>query len=189
MKGNATCLLFAVFMFVNTPGCQLIDYFSNAHTPGAPDATVRVVNGGIANQTQSQPQDLCAMIYIFDANQQMSECCGCFISANAELTFSVNNDLTANPLLGTKLHTGVITILASQPVQPCDPTNFSFTSGRLSGWATHIQNKVGSGFPVTEGESQTVSPGSGESNDLPEDCLVLRELGSGAGVCTCPPGH
>jgi hypothetical protein len=171
-----------------TSDVYTVDYYSNANTTGAEDATVRVINPGTTSLSSSQAADLCALIYVFDANQEMSECCGCFISANALLTLSVNNNLTSNPLLGSRLHTGVIKIVSSVLARPCDPTSITPTP-TLRAWATHIQNKVGTAFPETEGESQAAVLGAGERTDLAEDCTVLRELGSGAGVCTCPPGH
>ncbi len=163
-----------------------VDYFANANTLTAPDGTVRIINPGETDSgTPPVAEDLCALIYVFDANQQLSECCGCPLTANALLTLSVNTNLTANPLLGTKLKTGVIKIVSSTS---CDPTT-TVATPTLRAWATHIQNKVGAAFPVTEGESQAARLGKGEQADLAEDCTVLKELGSGAGVCKCPPGH
>ncbi len=176
-----------------------VDYFANANTAGAPDATVRITNPGI--HSEKDILDECAMVFVFDANQEMSECCGCFVSGNGLLTLSVNKDLTANPLLGAKLKTGVIKIVSAEPIQPCDPTDIDhddFDTPDLPNnapepamrvWATHIQNKVGAAFPITEGESQAAVLGAGELADLAEDCKVLLELGSGAGQCNCPPGH
>ena len=40
--------------------------------------------------------DTCAMIYVFDDDQEMGECCGCPISPAGIETFSVEHDLTAN---------------------------------------------------------------------------------------------
>ncbi len=170
-----------------------VDYFANANTAGAPDATVRVINPGSPRMfTCAGPigePSLCALIYVFDANQEMSECCGCLVSANAELTLSVNKNLTSNPLLGTPLNTGVIKIVSGIPASfACDPTG-EIVFATLRAWATHIQNKVGAAFPITEGESQAAVLGQGERTDLFEDCTVLQELGSSAGVCKCPAGH
>ncbi len=181
-----------------TPPCTdayTVDYYANAHVAGAPDATVRVINPGTLTVTGSGPDsgglgnDLCANIYVFDANQQLSECCSCFVSSNALLTLSVNNNLTVNPLLGLPAPTtGVIKIVSSTRIKPCDPTILT-PEETLRAWATHIQNKVGTAFPVTEGESQAATLGAGEAADLKEDCTVAMELGSGQGTCKCPPGH
>ncbi len=177
-----------------TTDVYTVDYYANANTSGAPDATVRVINPGTLTVPGTGPDigglgnDLCANIYVFDANQELSECCSCFVSSNALLTLSVNNNLTASPLLGTLLHTGVIKIVSSHRINPCDPTQIT-PEETLRAWATHIQNKVGTVNPITEGESQAAVLGAGEQADLAEDCTVLKELGSGAGVCKCPPGH
>jgi hypothetical protein len=176
-----------------TTDVYTVDYYSNANTRGAQDATVRVINPGTTDESSTEADDECALIYVFDANQEMSECCGCRITPNGLLTLSVNNNLTSNPLLGSLLHTGVIKIVSSQDpkdddVTPCDPTIIR-PEPTLRAWATHIQNKVGTAFPETEGESQAAVLGVGEQADLAEDCKVLEELGSGAGICNCPPGH
>ncbi len=174
-----------------------VDYYSNANTAGAPDATVRVINPGTSDDPGSKgkaAEDLCAQIYVFDANQEMSECCGCFISANGLLTLSVNNNLTAKPLLGAKLHTGVIKIVSTTVPKSgiCDPTGISTPENldaTLRAWATHIEKGLGTSYSILLGESQAAGLGNGENFDLTEDCTVLMELGSGAGTCTCPPGH
>jgi hypothetical protein len=183
-----------------TPPCTdvyTVNYYLNANTAGAPDAAIRVINPGTGTIAGSGPDsggngaDLCALIYVFDANQQMSECCGCFLSANGLMSLSVNNNLTANPLLGAKLHSGVIKMVSSHNTKPaaCDATAPN-PEPTLRAWATHIQNKLANGaYPETEVDSQAATLGAGELKDLGEDCTVVKELGSGAGICTCPPGH
>lgn len=55
-----------------------LSYFSNAHTTGAPDAVLRLVNDG--NVSDSSPAgDLCASIYVFDSTEELQECCSCRI--------------------------------------------------------------------------------------------------------------
>ena len=71
-----------------------VNYFANNGVSGAPDATVRVTNPGTSNG------NLCAMVYVFDNDQQMTECCGCITTPDGLRTFSVNKDLTSNPLTG-----------------------------------------------------------------------------------------
>jgi hypothetical protein len=89
-----------------------------------------------------------------------------------------------------KLHTGVIKIVSSTETAigagtGCDPTVI-ISKETLRAWVTHIQNRVGTTFPVTEGESQAATLGLGEATDLAKDCTVLKELGSGHGLCNCP---
>jgi hypothetical protein len=40
--------------------------------------------------------DACAMIYVFDDDEEMVECCGCPLSSADVQYFSVAHDLTAN---------------------------------------------------------------------------------------------
>jgi len=67
------------------------------------DAIVRLVNpnggpGGGLFSTEEHP--VCAMIYVFDDDQEMQACCGCPISSAGLLTLSSNRDLRAN-IIGT----------------------------------------------------------------------------------------
>ncbi len=62
-----------------------INYFSNADPlKGAPYATVRVSNPG---RTYA---NLCAMVYVYDNDQQLTECCGCIETPNGLRTFNFN---------------------------------------------------------------------------------------------------
>jgi len=57
---------------------------------GNGDNLIDLINPTRANNT------LCAMIYVFDADQEMGECCGCPITSNGLLAISVETDLTDN---------------------------------------------------------------------------------------------
>jgi hypothetical protein len=114
-----------------------INYFSNNNVAGAPDATVRIDNPGLTYGY------LCAMIYVFDADQQLTECCGCAQSHNNLQTLSVRAQLTNNPLTGHISTNGVIKIVsAAVNNSPCDPTANVTPKSNLRAWATHIQNPV-----------------------------------------------
>ena len=165
------------------------NYFANNGVSGAPDATVRVTNPGSTNG------NLCAMVYVFDNDQQMDECCGCLTTPDGLRTFSVTKDLTSNPLVGTVVNHGDIQILA-WPVNgsPCDPTlNFGVpitpaVPPNLRAWATHIQNKVGTAYPITETAFTDAGLNDGVAVNLAEDCFFIERLGSGHGICSCGTG-
>ncbi|MBV8674890.1 MAG: hypothetical protein JOZ33_15790, partial [Acidobacteriaceae bacterium] len=54
-----------------------VNYFdTNVVSPVIPDATVRIDNPGLTYG------NLCAMIYVFAADQQLAECCGCVETHN-----------------------------------------------------------------------------------------------------------
>jgi hypothetical protein len=159
-----------------------VNYYANNTTAGAPDATVRINNPGSTNG------DLCAMIYVFDNDQEMNECCGCLTTPDGLRTLSVKNNLTNNPLTAV-VATGDIKIVSAKVNgYPCDPTSNVVPYGGLNSWATHIQNKVGAGFPVTETSFSFSLLSAGELASLQADCYFTQRLGSGRGVCSCGTG-
>lgn len=203
----------AALGFSGTAGAQTfpvsdvykVDYFDNANTGGAPDATVRIVNPG------TDPfGDRCALIYVFDSAQELKECCGCRITPNGLLTLSVNSNLTSNPVSGGLPTRGVIKIVSTLPsgtTAPkgsdpgCEPglsggaTTTQVPTPTLRAWATHIQsfNPV-TPFLITETASQDATLGFQEFADqMTVQCAIIEGVpgvvggvGSGAGLCNCP---
>jgi hypothetical protein len=171
-----------------------VNYFSNNLGPVigattkaaisvAPDATVRIDNPGLTYG------NLCAMVYVFDADQQLSECCGCVETHNGLRTLSVRYDLTSNPLTGVVSNNGVIKVVsAAVNNSPCDPTSNVTPTSNLRVWVTHIQNPVGGSYPITETESSDSRLGATELANLQAQCAFIGILGSGHGVCTCGTG-
>ncbi len=160
-----------------------INYFSNNAAP-APDATVRIDNPGVTGG------NLCAMIYVFDNDQQLSECCGCIETPNGLRTLSVRSNLTSNPLTGVISNNGVIKVVsAAVNNSPCDPTSNVTPTPNLRVWVTHIQNAVGTAYPITESESSDSTLGAKElSFNLQAECQFVEILGSGHGICSCGTG-
>jgi len=152
-----------------------VDYFSNANTAGAPDATVRMINPGTTYKT------ICADIYVFDDHQEMSECCSCSLSPDGIRTLSVNKDLTSNPLTGVTLSHGAIKIVSSL----CGDASKLSPTPAIKSWATHIQD---SKFTITEDESQPSGLSAGEVSGLDQQCGAIELDGSGHGICTCGTG-
>jgi hypothetical protein len=159
-----------------------LNYFSNNAAP-APDATVRISNPGLTYG------NLCAMIYVFDADQQLTECCGCVETHNGLRTISVRSNLTSNPLTGVVSRNGVIKVVsAAVNNSPCDPTSNVTPKANLRAWVTHIQNAVGGAWPITETESSDSTLGATELANLQAQCAFIGILGSGQGVCSCGTG-
>jgi hypothetical protein len=161
-----------------------VDYFANANTTGAPDGTVRIDNPGTSGG------GLCAAIFVFDVNEEMSECCSCYVSPDGLRTLSVNTDLTSNPLTGATLTGGVIKIIstAGYPSKTCPaPTSSTLLvpTPAVRAWATHIQN---SNYTITETASQDATLSSTEETSLETQCRSIHSVGSGAGICTCGTG-
>jgi hypothetical protein len=180
----AVCTVASLFLITGTaiaattkqPADTLkVDYFSNANTSGAPDATVHIINPGTTFGT------ICADIYVFDDHQEMSECCSCSLSPDSIRTLSVNTDLTNNPLTGHILSHGAIKIASSL----CGDPAMLKPVPAIRAWATHIQN---SKFTITEGESQDATLSDGEGAALDRECAAIELDGSGSGICTCGTG-
>jgi len=173
----ALCAVSAMASTAPPPADTLkVDYFSNANTAGAPDGTVRVTNPGT-----SAAASINVAIYVFDPNQEMSECCICLLTPDGLRTFSVNTDLTQNPLTGVTLTTGLIKLVSTT-----GPNVVSLVPApAIRAWATHIQN---SNFAETETASQDATLSSAEVKRLNAECSAIVLDGSGQGLCSCGTG-
>lgn len=162
-----------------------VNYFSNNSPLAAvPAATVRLDNPGLTYGTN------CAMIYVYAWDQQLSECCGCSLSHNDLRTLNVKTDLTSNPLTGVPLTTGVIKIVAAAVNNsPCNPAASVSPVPNIRAWATHIQNPVGTAYPITETEFSESTLGATELANLQAQCSFVQILGSGSGICSCGTGE
>jgi hypothetical protein len=170
-----------------------VNYFDN-NTPSLggvalPDAKVRIDNPGLTYG------NLCAMIYVFAADQQLAECCGCVETHDGLRKLSLRTDLTANTLTGVAVTSGVIKVVsAAVNNSPCDPTANVTPKSNLRVWVTHIQDGVNLGsfggvvWPTTETESSDSTLGATELANLQAQCAFVNILGSGHGICTCGTG-
>jgi hypothetical protein len=185
------------------------NYFDN-NVSSAPDAKVRIFNSGALAPLSQTGGDICALVYVFKADQQLEECCGCLITPNGLLTLSVGKDLTHNPLHAGGVPSGVVKVVESLPNVPpgtartgssptCDPATpaIPFAFGAALGVSgTHSQpfNVSGVPFLITETADQSFSAeffalgiGTLEPDVLAARCLADVVInGSGFGRCTCP---
>ena len=156
-------------------------YFTNNTTPGAPAAKLRLSNDGDAGG-----KTLCAMIYVYAANQQIEECCGCPVTKNGLVEENVQTNLLGNPLAAKPPNQGVIQIIATTDPGVCDPTASTATLAHgLTTWTTHIEDEVGTTFPITVTQNSGGALSTKEITALQTDCRFATSLGTGFGVCTC----
>jgi len=169
------------------------NHFSNNTTPGAPPATLRFTEeesqAAAGTNAAIDYTEACAMIYVYAADQQLAECCGCPVSRNGLVAENVQKDLLGNTLTRVVPNEGVIQIVSGLyvnlgPVGICDPTDF-IPAPEINSWVTHIQNKVGTGFPITESRGDEELLTDAEFVILETDCAYAMQLGSGFGVCHC----
>jgi hypothetical protein len=179
-----------------------LDYFDNAG--GSPDASVRITNPGTTFDPTTQSGDLCAMIYVYRPDQELSECCGCRVTPNGLLKLSVNKNLTTNPANGKTLTSGVIKIISALPTTNttpppgssagCDPGGLIKGSIQnlvptpaLRAWATHLEDTG----TLSESAFQAASLSSSELALNQLSCIfieggsIIPGIGSGTGLCNC----
>jgi len=159
------------------PDTFKVGYFSNANS-GEPDGTVRITNVG-TNITTPGSGNLCALIYVFEPDQQLAECCGCLITPDGLLTLSINRNLTENPLTPVILTTGAIKIVSSAG-GACNAAKPTPVTG-IRAWGTHIQ----AAGVVTETEFVDSTLSAGELALLKNKCSSIQSNGSGFGICSC----
>ena len=167
----------------------LTNYFNTANAiASGTDGTLWLTNPGVTAGSPSKGS-LCAMIYVFDSNQEMNECCGCSISDSGVRILSLLNDLTANTLTGQLPVAGSIFVIPSDigSNPTCDPSNLSPT-GMLEGWQTNDQVAPGGTYQVTETPYTSSQLTNTNQTALPGLCGFIEQQGSGAGICTCGSG-
>jgi len=152
-----------------------VDYFSNANTAGAPDGTLRLTNPGTSGG------NIYAAIFVFDPEQELTECCECLLTPDGLRTLSVDADLTSNPLTGVTLKTGLIKIASTTGTS----ASRLVPTPAIRSWTTHIQN---SNFAVTETASQDATFSASELSRLDRECSAVQLDGSGHGICSCGTG-
>ena len=76
-----------------------LGYYSNANMGFSVEADLNIVNPGstggysAAELVDGVDGDLCANIYVFKADQELAECCSCYLSPNGLRTLTVDGDL------------------------------------------------------------------------------------------------
>lgn len=156
--------------------------------PGNPDNTLRLINP--TTQPLSEGGLLCAMIYVFDAHEELQECCGCRVTNNGLRTISVTNDLTKNFLSGVFSNPGGLEVVSALPnatgggLPACNPARSYSTQETLRGYISHSVFLTGGGeVPLVDGNL-----GSGEISNLQSLCAFIHTNGTGRGICTCGVG-
>lgn len=166
------------------PDTLQVNYFVNANTYGAPDGTVQLDNPGTSGG------NVCAEIYVFYPDEEMTECCGCLLTPDDLRTLSINGDLTSNPLTGVVATAGVIKVVSATTATGCDPTNVTPVASTRD-WGTHILGLSTGGFVITETEFQSATLSGAELtglHGLQSECSAIHGVGSTKGICTCGTG-
>jgi hypothetical protein len=183
------------FLFLATHICLAqtfdvyqLNYYSNRNNAANADQTVRVVNPGtVGTPISTGHGTICADIYVFDATQEMIECCSCPITANGLLELSILNDLTQNPLTGFPAPGSGVIKIVSDSRQNCNETA-PIPTPMLVAWGTHVQQPILGTFVTTEDEFAPAPLADDELGFLGQACAFVQYLGSGKGHCGCGSG-
>jgi len=148
---------------------------------GNGDNIIRLINpNGAANGNLAgaREQNVCAMIYVFDDDEEMGECCGCPLTSAQLATFSVEFNLTSNWGLtggpeGGDHANGAIAIVATAP--NTTPTPFGcFSNGSPSGG----NEACNGGCDPTNVPGYSVTTGSNLLGSVTHNQLVAHAPGS-----------
>jgi hypothetical protein len=174
----------------------MIDYFSNNPGPGgAADQQIRLVNYSLQGTPLTSPVgDVCANVYVFDANQELVACCSCRITPNGLISLSIANGLTNNPVTSVVPVNGDVKIVSTAANGAAACTPLTQNGGILNstvGFGTHLQISGGTaaGTFITETPLATVPieaiTAGPEGPFLLQACQFARYLGSSKGICAC----
>jgi len=165
-----------------TPPCAstLLDTYYNV---AANDNTVNLINpalSGIGNT--------CAMIYVFDDQEEMISCCGCALSPQKVSTLSVETKLLSNAVRASVSNptSGVIDIVSAPPSRSgtCSPTNNPGYNPAPE-LKAYIQHYNGSPGVPEVSFADASDPTTTTLAYLQGECGALLGNGSGQGVCSC----
>ncbi len=136
---------------------------------------------------------LCAMVYVFDAHEEMQECCGCRVTNNGLRTISVKQNLTSNPLTGIVPVSGGIEVVSalsntSNATGPdCNPALTYSPTTTLKGEIVHSGGNFAAAG-AAEVHFKDAHVGSAELSNLQSLCASIHVNGTGKGICTCGVG-
>jgi len=163
-----------------------VTYFDNNGGDGEQNARIHVLNPGSGA--------FCADVYVFRADQELTECCSCPISANGELHFDVVQ-VTLSPGDGGGVPVnGSIQIIAdSTPLNCTDASAAAPTpTPTLRAWSTHVNfNTASQAFDSTETPFLDATLSAGQLSELSGRCAAIQANDSGHGRCDtiCEPGE
>jgi hypothetical protein len=154
---------------------QTLDVFSVAYYSGGATSSISPpsINGAVQIiNTGTSGGNLCADIYVFDQNEEMTECCRCSVSPDGLLSLTIF-DLTNNPGNGSFSNQGVVKIVSDASCNEFSPT----PTQELRAWINNANNST-----VTESEFEAAPLSTQELADLSLLCTGIQNL-SGKGQC------
>ncbi|HET7185434.1 MAG TPA: hypothetical protein VFI82_12165 [Terriglobales bacterium] len=184
-------LLLLVPCMALAQGTYYVDYYANndGPEPNEPDQIIRIINVGTLGTPLTSPTgDICANIYVFDADQEMIACCTLRLTPNELGSAYVGADLTSHPLTSVVPESGVVkVVLVPPPAGGCNPTVSTTTPDASLGvvFGTHLQFPEGGDennqlapYFVTETQKAPSTLSAAEEGFLQTACSFTLYLGS-----------
>jgi hypothetical protein len=162
-------------------GCTTNSIVAGCDPGGNGDNILHLVNpNGISSVALGGTNaDVCAMIYVFDDDQEMGECCGCPLSASDFERFSVAQDLTANFIIGGNPSTntiGAIAVVATAPNVEYVASNSPLTNGHFC--PSTQSGACNAGCDPTELPGYAVSPDNNLLGAMIHNTAILDHAGA-----------
>jgi hypothetical protein len=154
---------------------QTLDVFSVAYYSGGASSETAPppINGAVqVINTGTSGGNLCADFYVFDQNEEMTECCHCSVSPDGLLSLTIY-DLTNNPGNDVFSAQGVIKVVSDASCNEFSPT----PTPELRAWIADANNSS-----VTESEFEATPLSTQELANLSLLCTGIKNL-SGEGQC------
>ena len=176
----------------------LVAEYSNNTNPNVADPLIHLINVGTTGTPLTEPAagNVCANIYVFDAQQEMISCCSCLITPNGRVSARVGRDLTLNSVTGLMPASGVIKIVATNSIlgftcinSAARPFDGNYAPGALVGYFTELEATTQGSFLVGHEMQQAnlnttlPTPSQSEAAFLPQACQFIQYIGSGFGIC------
>jgi hypothetical protein len=178
------------------------------------DNTLRIVNPTTTPNVSGVGEGrLCAMIYVFDAHEQLQECCGCPVTDNGIRTFNVMSNLLGNTNTNPGVDSGVLKVVSAlenvtcpvtpgfgqscaqvttpPPFFPCNAAGPYTLAPTLRSWIRHTDQIIIAGVltpGITEEELADAPLDANELSVLQTGCAGIHSNSSGRGQCTCGAG-
>ena len=185
--------------FQGTTSATLMQYFDTTQA----DNFVRTLNAA--------DFPLCAMIYVYDAAENLQACCGCELTGDGPDFQTVKLHLVPNSSSGSPPAIGAIKILstlpnhastASSPPGPetndntvCDPTSSATLLDGLRAWILHAPGETPRGggttlTNLTQPEFDRAPLTQADFNpalrgSILNRCAFIQNHQSGRGICSC----
>jgi hypothetical protein len=143
------------------------------------DSVVNVTNTGLNGAPLLGPGfgvpvgNLCVNVYTFSPDEELVSCCSCLVTPNGLASFSVRNDLLANPLTGIIPASTTIKLVASLP-------GTGALAGGVLAWGTTLHGPT---LSLTEAPFIPATLSAQELASITGRCANILGNGSGFGVC------